>query len=155
MSRTILHSDLNAFYASVEMLLNPTLQGKAVAVCGSEEDRHGIVLAKSELAKKAGVKTVQAKYVDGETVRRRLESFKRRWHEIKARLEAQLVPSYEIERSLRVVGAPVSPEEIGSTVEASLADVHKTVFMRDRYMALDFLLLTGQLDDFAKRSFVA
>ena len=33
------------------------LQGKAVAVCGSTEDRHGIVLAKSELAKKAGVKT--------------------------------------------------------------------------------------------------
>lgn len=55
--RVILHSDLNAFYASVEMMLNPSLRGKAVAVCGSTEDRHGIVLAKSELAKKAGVKT--------------------------------------------------------------------------------------------------
>ena len=53
----ILHSDLNSFYASVEMMLDPTLKGKAVAVCGSTEDRHGIVLAKSELAKKAGVKT--------------------------------------------------------------------------------------------------
>ena len=55
--RAILHSDLNAFYASVEMMLDPSLRGKAVAVCGSTEDRHGIVLAKSELAKKAGVKT--------------------------------------------------------------------------------------------------
>lgn len=55
--RTILHSDLNAFYASVEMMLDRKLQGKAVAVCGSTEDRHGIVLAKSELAKKAGIKT--------------------------------------------------------------------------------------------------
>ena len=55
--RTILHSDLNSFYSSVEMMLNPALQGKAVAVCGSTEDRHGIVLAKSEKAKKAGVKT--------------------------------------------------------------------------------------------------
>ncbi len=55
--RTILHSDLNCFYASVEMMLNPALRGKAVAVCGATEDRHGIVLAKSELAKKAGVKT--------------------------------------------------------------------------------------------------
>ncbi|MDO4564674.1 MAG: DNA polymerase IV [Clostridia bacterium] len=53
----ILHSDLNAFYASVEMMLDPKLRGKAVAVCGSTEDRHGIVLAKSELAKRAGVKT--------------------------------------------------------------------------------------------------
>lgn len=56
-SRVILHSDLNSFYASVEMMLDPSLRGKAVAVCGSTEDRHGIVLAKSELAKKAGVKT--------------------------------------------------------------------------------------------------
>jgi DNA polymerase IV len=56
-ARTILHSDLNSFYASVEIMLDPKLRGKAVAVCGSTEDRHGIVLAKSELAKKAGIKT--------------------------------------------------------------------------------------------------
>ena len=55
--RTILHSDMNCFYASVEMMLDPSLRGKAVAVCGSTENRHGIVLAKSELAKRAGVKT--------------------------------------------------------------------------------------------------
>ena len=55
--RAILHSDMNSFYASVEMMLNPSLRGKAVAVCGSTESRHGIVLAKSQLAKKAGVKT--------------------------------------------------------------------------------------------------
>lgn len=55
--RVILHSDMNSFYASVEMMLDPSLKGKAVAVCGSTEERHGIVLAKSELAKKVGVKT--------------------------------------------------------------------------------------------------
>ncbi|MBO5851589.1 MAG: DNA polymerase IV [Clostridia bacterium] len=55
--RTILHVDLNNFYASVEILLNPSLKGKFVAVCGSVENRHGIVLAKSENAKKMGVKT--------------------------------------------------------------------------------------------------
>lgn len=60
--RCILHSDANCFYASVEMLLNPELRGKAVAVCGSTEERHGIVLAKSELAKRAGVKTGQANW---------------------------------------------------------------------------------------------
>lgn len=57
MEKAILHSDLNSFYASVEMMLDPSLRGKAVAVCGSTEDRHGIVLAKSDMAKKAGVKT--------------------------------------------------------------------------------------------------
>lgn len=58
--RTILHCDLNSFYASVEIYLNPTLKGKAVAVCGDKENRHGIVLAKSEEAKKCGVKTAEA-----------------------------------------------------------------------------------------------
>ena len=57
MPRAILHSDMNSYYASVEMMLDPTLRGKAVAVCGSTEERHGIILAKSELAKRAGVKT--------------------------------------------------------------------------------------------------
>ena len=58
--RVILHCDLNNFYASVETLLHPELKGKAVAVCGDPEKRHGIVLAKSEAAKAAGVKTAEA-----------------------------------------------------------------------------------------------
>ena len=41
----------------METALNPELKGKPVAVCGKAEDRHGIVLAKSEAAKKYGVKT--------------------------------------------------------------------------------------------------
>ena len=57
MERIIVHSDLNNFYASVERILNPELSGKPVAVCGSKEERRGIVLAKSEEAKKFGVKT--------------------------------------------------------------------------------------------------
>lgn len=60
--RCILHSDANCFYASVETVLNPELRGKAVAVCGSTEERHGIALAKSEKAKKAGVKTGMANW---------------------------------------------------------------------------------------------
>ena len=57
MKRIILHCDLNNFYASVECVKNPSLYGKCVAVCGSEDDRHGIVLAKSQPAKLLGVKT--------------------------------------------------------------------------------------------------
>ncbi|GHU79722.1 hypothetical protein AGMMS49992_32030 [Clostridia bacterium] len=60
MDRVIAHSDLDSFYASVEVMLNPDLRGKPVAVCGSVENRHGIILAKSQMAKKAGVKTGQA-----------------------------------------------------------------------------------------------
>lgn len=60
--RAILHSDANCFYASVETVLNPEYRGKAIAVCGSPEERHGIVLAKSEKAKRAGVKTGMANW---------------------------------------------------------------------------------------------
>ncbi len=58
--RIILHCDLNNFFASVECFLNPELEGKNVAVCGSVEERHGIVLAKNEGAKKSGVRTGEA-----------------------------------------------------------------------------------------------
>lgn len=60
MERSILHCDLNNFYASVECVLNPQLRGKPVAVCGSVEERHGIVLAKSQAAKIMGIKTGEA-----------------------------------------------------------------------------------------------
>jgi len=59
MQRTILHCDMNNCYASIEMISNPQWRGKAIAVCGSQEDRHGIVLAKSEEAKKFGVNTAE------------------------------------------------------------------------------------------------
>ncbi len=55
--RIVIHSDLNNFYASVEKKLRPELAAKPVAVCGNKEERRGIVLAKSEEAKRFGVKT--------------------------------------------------------------------------------------------------
>lgn len=55
--KTILHCDLNNFYASVEGKLHPEYDGMPLAVCGNPEARHGIVLAKNMLAKKAGVQT--------------------------------------------------------------------------------------------------
>ena len=58
--RTILHVDLNNFYASVECLYNPALRGKPVAVAGDPANRHGIILAKNMPAKKLGVKTGEA-----------------------------------------------------------------------------------------------
>lgn len=60
MERLIAHSDCNCFYASVEMLRNPRLRNVPFAVCGSREDRHGIVLTANYPAKGRGVKTGMA-----------------------------------------------------------------------------------------------
>ena len=48
MERSILHCDLNCFYASVELLTLPRLRSFPVAVCGDPESRHGFVLGKNE-----------------------------------------------------------------------------------------------------------
>ena len=60
--RIIAHSDLNCFYASVEMLRNPRLRNFPMAVCGSTEERSGIVLAANYPAKRLGVKTAMANW---------------------------------------------------------------------------------------------
>ena len=58
--RTILHSDVNNFFASVETVSRPELKDKPVAVTGNPKKRTGIILAKNEIAKKYGVATGQA-----------------------------------------------------------------------------------------------
>lgn len=59
MERTILHCDMNGFYASVELLELPHLRQVPMAVCGNPDSRHGIILAKNEPAKKYGVVTAE------------------------------------------------------------------------------------------------
>ena len=62
MERTILHCDCNGFFASVECALNPELRNVPMAVGGSVEARHGIILAKNELAKKYNIQTAETIY---------------------------------------------------------------------------------------------
>lgn len=60
MERRILHADFNGFYASVACLMDPSIRQMPVAVAGDPEKRHGIILAKNELAKKFQVRTGEA-----------------------------------------------------------------------------------------------
>lgn len=60
MKRSVLHIDINNCYASIECLHRPELRGLPVAVGGSVEARHGIILAKNDMAKRFGVKTGEA-----------------------------------------------------------------------------------------------
>ncbi|MEG1972803.1 MAG: DNA polymerase IV, partial [Oscillospiraceae bacterium] len=57
--RIILHSDANSFFASVEEALNPSLKNAPMAVCGDPQNRHGIILAKNQLAKRYKIQTAE------------------------------------------------------------------------------------------------
>lgn len=59
MDESILHCDLNGFYASVECIFRPELRRVPMAVSGNPENRHGIILAKNEPAKKFGIQTAE------------------------------------------------------------------------------------------------
>ena len=58
-TRTVLHCDCNGFYASVECVRNPELKKVPMAVAGDPDSRHGIILAKNELAKKYNIQTAE------------------------------------------------------------------------------------------------
>ena len=59
--RKIIHVDMDSFFASVEMLYNPNLKGKAIAVGGSPESR-GVISTASYEARKFGVKSGISSY---------------------------------------------------------------------------------------------
>ena len=60
--RYILHCDLNNFFASVECLKNPNLKNVPMAVSGDPKKRHGVILAKNDIAKRYGIYTPETVY---------------------------------------------------------------------------------------------
>lgn len=60
--RIILHADCNSYFASVESIDHPEYKLVPMAVCGDPESRHGIILAKNELAKAYHIQTAETIY---------------------------------------------------------------------------------------------
>ena len=60
--RIILHADCNSYFASVESIDHPEWKLVPMAVCGDPELRHGIILAKNELAKAYHIQTTETIY---------------------------------------------------------------------------------------------
>ncbi|MBR7111761.1 MAG: DNA polymerase IV [Clostridia bacterium] len=129
--RIVLHCDCNGFFASVEMLSRPELKSVPMAVAGDPESRHGIILAKNELAKAYGIKTAetiwQAKKKCKELVL--VPPHHEKYHEISRRVNAiyldytDLVDPFGIDESfLDVTGSmhlfPFTPKELADVIRA-------------------------------------
>lgn len=130
--RIILHCDLNNFFASVSLLFNPTLADMPVAVCGDTENRHGIVLAKNEIAKKFNVKTAEpifeakrkcAQLVTLPPIYDEYERYSRKAQEIYARYTDLVEPFGIDECWLDVTGSTLlfgSGEEIANKIRRDI-----------------------------------
>lgn len=136
MDRTVLHCDCNSFFASVETVFNPSYASVPMAVCGSSEERHGIVLAKNELAKRFGIKTGeviwQAKkkcpsLVIAQPHYREYEQFSRRIGEIFYEY-TDLIEPFGIDESWLDVTASLNLLGDGKTIADSLRErIHREV----------------------------
>ena len=101
------------------------------------------------------VAETRAKHVPPAALRDQLERLREGWPGLADRLRAQLLPAAELERRLRLAGAPVDPEEIG-IAPARLHDTfHRAYHIRRRFTVLDVAVRTRTMDTLIGRAFGA
>jgi len=93
-----------------------------------------------------GVQETQAKYVSRERLASQLETLKRVWPELKARLQSQLFTASDVKRRLEAVGAPSEPERIGISRARLRESVIRAQHIRRRFTVLDLAVRTGRLE---------
>ena len=93
-----------------------------------------------------GLQETKAKYVTREQLAIQLRQLKEYWPEIRERLSKQLVPYKEVKQSLRQVGAPVEPEQIGITRKRLRETFVRAQFIRRRFTVLDLAVRTGYME---------
>ena len=101
----------------------------------------------------AAVKETEAKYVDADALRERLNLVREVWPELRGKVEEQLMPAGELREMLRTAGCPTSPEEIGLSREAFKDTYVRAQMLRKRYTVLDLAIETGVLDECVEELF--
>jgi DNA polymerase IV len=129
--RTIMHIDLDAFFASVEEALHPELKGKAVVV-GGDPHKRGVVACPNYAARKLGIKTAmplyqayrlapQAVFLKGSF--EQYEKFSEEFFKILARFTESIEPLSLDEGYLDLTGFEhfwVSPEEAAKKIQNAI-----------------------------------
>lgn len=133
------------------LLEQPLEQLDVGACCAAWSDLGGVdrvlrrLFTDDALLRKAGEET-RAKWVDRETLAGHLTRVREVWPELRGQLRHQLVPSAEVERRLRAVGAPTDPQEIGLSPERLRSSFMRAYHLRRRYTVLDLAVRTGTLE---------
>ena len=138
-----------AFYE--QMLKTPMDQLDIEAACNAwptveESDKKALEIFKGTDFPEIGLQETKAKYIDKNQLAMQLRLLVDQWHELKSRLEKQLIPYEEAKARLKMVGAPVEPEEIGIT----RVNLHETFirsqFIRRRFTVLDLAVRTNCME---------
>ncbi|HZI33005.1 MAG TPA: sn-glycerol-1-phosphate dehydrogenase, partial [Candidatus Binatia bacterium] len=96
---------------------------------------------------RVAIKESRAKTCAPEALRLQLQRLRSRWPQLRESLRKQLLPRAELERRLKTVGAPVSPEQIGITRLNLRQSFWQALFIRRRFTVLDLALRAGLLDN--------
>jgi glycerol-1-phosphate dehydrogenase [NAD(P)+] len=109
------------------------------------EARARTLFANTDFVETAATET-RAKHISGTELRAQLDRLKCTWPDLRARLQAQLLPSAEMKRRLELVGAPVEPEEIGISRARLRETFFRAYHIRRRFTILDVAMRTGTLE---------
>jgi glycerol-1-phosphate dehydrogenase [NAD(P)+] len=101
----------------------------------------------------AAVAETMAKYVDADTLARRLARLADRWAGLRDRLRAQLLPAERVRELLAAAGCPTRPSELGLTASAFRDSYHRARMIRRRYTVLDLATETGTFDELVDELF--
>ena len=93
----------------------------------------------------------RAKYINRAELAKQLQRLTEQWPAIRMALTQQLTPLSEARRRLSLVGAPVSPEQIGISPERLRETFVRAQCIRRRFTVLDLALRTGMLHAWINR----
>ena len=100
-----------------------------------------------------GLIEAKGKYVDGEGLRKQLETLKAAWPELSEKICQQIIPFSQVRKNLQLVGAPYEPEMIGVSRDRFRQTVSYIPYMRSRFTNIDVIYRLGWMDEFIERMF--
>lgn len=139
---------VTAFYEQI--LKTPMEELNIEAVCkawptAEESDKKALEIFKGTDFPEIGLQETKAKYIDKNQLAEQLQLLVEKWPEMKTKLEKQLVPYKEAKARLKMVGAPIEPEEIGISRERLRNTFIRSQFIRRRFTVLDLAVRTNYM----------
>ncbi|OUN58203.1 sn-glycerol-1-phosphate dehydrogenase [Alistipes sp. An66] len=146
--------------AFFEMLLEAPVETLDIDRCAgawkswaeTEADIRTLFGSDAELVARA-LKETRDKYVGREGLHEELLRLQKAWPELKERIRRQIIPFGEVQRRLRLVGAPYEPEQIGVSRARFREAFRRIPYMRSRYSVVDVAFRCGWMEQWLDRLF--